>query len=203
MLYYCFIFASIVCYVCGKSSLVATFIIRDEEVNLRSNLPLWAQFTDYFAFLVDYRTIDGSVKAINQILEPKNISYVIQNYSFSGFGEARSASLELAYKHFSKASHVMIADPDWKPSVETIDKAELDDSALVFRFMVFDRSGETRRYIDWCLLHRPGLKMRYALHEVLDIGHYAPKRITWVFHEIEQLGTWHKTVGHGELFPHF
>lgn len=179
------------------ASLVATFIIRDEEVNLRSNLPLWANFTDYFTFLVDYRTVDGSLKAIDLILGTKQIPYVIQNYSFSGFGDARTASLELAYKHFGNASHVMIADPDWRPDVATINKAELDYSAPVFRFMVFDRSGETRRYIDWCLLHRPGLKMRYALHEVLDVGHYSPKHITWVFHEIEQLGTWHKTVGHG------
>eukprot|EP01031_Cornospumella_fuschlensis_P006550 gene6550-8145_t len=76
-------------YVRG-SSLVATFIVRDEEINLRSNLPLWAQFTDFFAFLLDFRTIDGSAKVIKDILEPKKIPYVIQNYSFSGFGEART-----------------------------------------------------------------------------------------------------------------
>lgn len=39
--------------------------------------------------------------------------------------------------------------------------------------------------------------MRYSLHEVLDIGMYQVKQLNWVVHEIEQLGTWHATVGHG------
>jgi hypothetical protein len=57
--------------------------------------------------------------------------------------------------------------------------------------------GVTRRRIDWLLRHRPGLKMRYNLHEVLDIGMYQVKYLNWVVHEIELYGTWHATVGHG------
>jgi hypothetical protein len=57
--------------------------------------------------------------------------------------------------------------------------------------------GVTRRRMDWLLLHRAGLKMRYSLHEVLDIGQYQVKNLDWIVYEIEQLGTWHATVGHG------
>lgn len=60
-----------------------------------------------------------------------------------------------------------------------------------------DKIGISRRRIDWLLLHKPNLKMRYSLHEVLDIGLYQVKSINWIVHEIEQLGTWHATVGHG------
>ena len=39
--------------------------------------------------------------------------------------------------------------------------------------------------------------MRYNLHEVLDIGMYNIKNIQWTIHEIEKIGSWHATVGHG------
>ena len=51
--------------------------------------------------------------------------------------------------------------------------------------------------MDWLLKNREGLKMRYNLHEVLDIGLYSVKHISWIIHEIEKPGTWHTVVGHG------
>lgn len=39
--------------------------------------------------------------------------------------------------------------------------------------------------------------MRYRLHEVLDIGPYTVKDISLVVREVEQNGTWHSSVGHG------
>jgi len=41
--------------------------------------------------------------------------------------------------------------------------------------------------MDWLLKHKAGLKMRYHLHEVLDIGYYTVKNIPWVVHEIEKV----------------
>lgn len=181
----------------SPSSLVMTMICRDEEVNLRSNLPLWAEAVDYFVFLLDDRTIDKSVAAIHAILTPLHIPHVIKNYTFTGFGAARTLSLQTAYDNFANASHVLIADPDWRPDLQTIRKDELDLSADVFRFTVFDRNGMTKRSMDWLLRHRAGLAMRYSLHEVLDIGYYQVKIISWIAHEIEQPGSWHATVGHG------
>jgi hypothetical protein len=172
-------------------------ICRDEEVNLRSNLPLWENVVDAFVFMLDQRTIDRSVDAIHEILVPKHIPFIIQNYTFVGFGDARTLSLSVSWQHFYNMSHVLIADPDWRPDPSTVLKRDLDASAQVFRFSIFDRNGITRRYIDWCLLHRAGLAMRYSLHEVLDIGYYSVKKISWQIHEVEQPGSWHHTVGHG------
>lgn len=50
----------------------------------------------------------------------------------------------------------------------------------------------------WILNHRKGLRMRYHVHEVLDIGEqYTYRNLNWVIKEIEKPGTWHNTVGHG------
>jgi hypothetical protein len=177
-------------------TLVATFIIRDEAVNLRVNLPQWATVVDYFVFLVDSRTNDNSVQTIESVMKDFERPFVIEYYEFDGFGSARSQSLELAWMSFPVAGFVLIADPDWSPILSTISKEFLTGDVDVYRFTVFDRNGVTRRAMDWLLKHRKGLKMKYRLHEVLDIGQYTFKEIGWIAKEVEQSGSWHTTVGH-------
>eukprot|EP01038_Epipyxis_sp_PR26KG_P005866 gene5866-8090_t len=180
-----------------QPTLALTMICRDEAVNLKSNLAKWRNFADYYIFLVDSRTSDLTVSVINTILGHKPDNYKVINYTFNGFGQARTSSLEATWNNFPQASHVLVADPDWSPRVETIDKSELDFVYDVFRFIAFDRNGHTNRRMDWLLRNKPNLKMRYSLHEVLDIGLYTVKTINWVVDEIEQPGSWHSSVGHG------
>mmetsp|Transcript_25503 Transcript_25503/g.37637 ORF Transcript_25503/g.37637 Transcript_25503/m.37637 type:complete len:1617 (-) Transcript_25503:131-4981(-) len=180
-----------------KNSIVMTFIARDEAVNIKSNLPLWAEVIDYFVFMIDERTTDGTESAIADVLDGRT-PYEIVYHNFTGFGPARTKSLRNAWKFFPQASHVWIADPDWKPDLSTINKDDLTLEHDAFRFLIYDRNGITTRRCDWLLRHREGLAMRYHLHEVLDIGEtYIPYRIPWIVHEIEQKGSWHTTVGHG------
>ena len=183
-------------------SIVMTMILRDEAVNIKSNLGLWVGNIDYFVFLIDRRTTDDSADAINNILQVKQIPFEIVYHDFDGFGPSRTRSLEFAWTFFPQASHVWIADPDWKlDSAVPIRKNELDLVHDAFRFLIYDRNGHTTRRCDWLLRHREGLAMRYNLHEVLDIGsHYEYKFISWVVHEIEQRGSWHTTVGHTDSF---
>ena len=95
----------------------------------------------------------------------------------------------------------MIADPDWRVDLSTVKKSDLDLESDAFRFLIYDRNGQSTRRCDWLLKNRKGLAMRYHLHEVLHIGeHYTWKLIEWQFHEIEKPGSWHSTVGHGNSF---
>lgn len=124
-----------------QSSLAICMMVRDEAVNLRVNLPLWTLVADAFVILVDERTVDDSKSVATSILSKSKKSYVLADYKFSGFGQARTLSLSKTWEHFPNATHVLIADPDWKPDVSTIDLNDLDNSADVFRFTVFDRNG--------------------------------------------------------------
>lgn len=180
-----------------KYSIVMTMIIRDEEINLKSNLALWLSIVDYFVFLVDTRTIDNSINAIETILNNSTSQYKILPNEFDGFGSSRTRSLKAAWENFPQATHVWISDPDWRPDISTININDLDLEYDVFAFKSFDRTGITTRIMHWLLKHREGLKMRYNIHEVLDIGDYNWKTTNWVIHEVEQVGTWHSTVGHG------
>ena len=177
-------------------SLVATMICRDEAVNFRSNLGLWLPYIDYFVFTMDYRNSDDSKEVIANIIKDTN-RYKIYDHNFTDFGSARTTSLEQAWESYPHATHILISDPDWKPETDTINKNELDFNHDVFRFKIFDRNGATFRQMDWLLRHRKGLRMKYAIHEVLDIGMYSIKVVNWVLHEIEKPGSWHTKVGHG------
>lgn len=182
-------------------SIVMTMILRDEAVNIRSNLPLWVGKIDYFVFLIDRRTTDDSEEAIKNILETNKVPFEIVYHDFDGFGSSRTRSLDNAWKFFPQATHVWIADPDWKVDVNIpIRKSDLDLVHDAFRFVIYDRNGQTTRRCDWLLRHREGLRMRYNLHEVLDIGPYEVTFVNWEVHEIEQKGSWHTTVGHTDSF---
>lgn len=192
------VYAQIVSH--SKPCVVMTMICRDEAVNFRSNLAAWLPIIEYFVFLIDVRTNDDSADAIRSILEPSGKDFKIVYYNFTGFGQARTHSLEEAWASFPQASHVLIADPDWSPDTSTMNLSDLNDPADVFRFTAFDRNKITKRRMDWMLKHRAGLEMQYHLHEVLHIGYYKVKSIQWEVHEIEKPGSWHTTVGHGNSF---
>ena len=99
------------CQICSaKMSLAISMICRDEEVNFRSNLHLWLGVIDYFVFMVDSRTTDQSVSAINEILHGKS-RYEVLPYEFTGFGSARTDSLVAVWQYYPGATHVLIADP--------------------------------------------------------------------------------------------
>ena len=176
---------------------VFTTICRNEAVNFRANLPLWLKVIDYYVFMMDERNSDDSVEVITSVLQGKALGYKIISHKFEGFGHARTSSLTAAWKHFPQASHVFIADPDWRPKIDTLSKAHLVHNAHVFRMVIYDRNGVTFRAVDWLLRHREGLKMKYALHEVLDIDEYSVAIIPWQAEEIELPGTWHDKAGHG------
>lgn len=179
-----------------EPSLVITMICRDEAVNFRANLAMWTSLADYYVFLMDSRTVDDSATVVRDILSASGKDFHIQHYNFTGFGAARTMSLNVAWDQYPQASHVLIADPDWRPDVSTMSLQDLHEGSDVYRFTAFDRNGFTKRKMDWLLRHREGLAMKYHLHEVLDIGMYNVTAIPWVVHEIEKPGTWHTTVGH-------
>ena len=190
-------------------SLAIAFICRNEGVNFNSNLELWTPLASRFVFLVDNRSNDTSVEIISNILNKYNhIQYKILSYEFTGFAQARSESLAYAWEYYgNETTHVLIGDPDWRPITSSFQLSELstshDDNIKVYRFKVFDRSGITFRQMDWLLRHKQGLKMKYHLHEVLDIGYYnytSVKEISLLVQEVEQSGTWHNIVGHEDSF---
>jgi hypothetical protein len=199
-----FVLASAAAVVAGSKelSVVVAMICRNEEVNFKSNLLLWTQGEGikYFLFLMDDRNTDNSPATIKKILSGV-AEYAIVTSPFEGFGQARTKSMQEAWKNFPQASHIIVADPDWRPDMSTFRLDMLDLPGVdVFRFTAYDRNKITNRQMDWIMRHKPTNRMRYHLHEVVDIGPYNVSAIPFIVHEIEQPGTWHSSVGHENSF---
>lgn len=56
-------------------SLCILLIVRDEEANLRVNLPLWGNVASCYVIGVDDRTTDGTVQAIREVLPEEKPRY--------------------------------------------------------------------------------------------------------------------------------
>ncbi len=100
-------------------------MVRDESFNIRANLPLWgSSFFDAYVIAVDERTVDDTWKALDDAI-PAGVPRLIFNYTFDGFGPARTLVFEKAWERFPNITHVLVGDPDWKPNMKTINKADL------------------------------------------------------------------------------
>ncbi len=127
-------------------TLVMCMSLLDEESNLRLNLPLWKDVVDAYVFGIDDRTEDNTVKAIVALL-PSSVPREVVYFQFDdgGFSSARNIVLRTAWAKFSWVSHIIMADPDWRPKLNTVDKSQLDHAVhKSFEFKVWDRSGTTR-----------------------------------------------------------
>ena len=82
-------------------------------------------------------------------------------YSFEDFAQARNAVLRSTSHNFPSASHVLIADADWRPQQETLNLSDLDFDHGTFQFRIWDHSGHTTRLAGWLLRNDPGLKFKY------------------------------------------
>ncbi|CAM9588914.1 unnamed protein product, partial [Scytosiphon promiscuus] len=141
-------------------SLCLLLIVRDEAASLRANLPLWIDVVDCFVIGIDDRTTDDTPHVIQEVLGGNHPRFVFF-YTFQGFAQARNAVLRSTMQNFPDATHVIVADADWRPNLATIDKSELDFVNGSFPFLVHDHTGHTARVLGWLLRFDEGLRFKY------------------------------------------
>ena len=115
-------------------NLTIAFICLNEGVNFNSNLELWIPLASRFLFLIDNRNNDTTVDIISSILNKYNhIQYTAMTYEFTGFAQARTQSLTYAWEYYGhETTHVLIADPDWRPINSSFQLSELSTSVRRF-----------------------------------------------------------------------
>lgn len=173
-----------------EPTLVLALMVRDEEANLRLNLPRWKDVADAVVCGIDDRTTDGSAHAVLDALDVDNWVFY---FRFENFGQGRTLVLAEAWRKFSHCSHVLTLDPDWEPL--SLAKSDLDWTHRTYFFTVRDRNGMTTRALNWLVRHEQNLTFRYRVHEELEQGTAGPdKLVSWQMHEkeIEGRTSWHK-----------
>ena len=129
------------------ASLLLALMVRDEEANLRANLPYFGSLADAVVCGIDDRSSDNSALAIAESL-PKVARWVFY-FRFDGFGRGRSLVFREAWRKFPHVSHVLCLDPDWVPDLNVSLKIQLDFKYQTFLFKVVDRNGLTSRTMNW------------------------------------------------------
>lgn len=82
-------------------------------------------------------------------------------YRFQDFAQARNEVLRSTAHHFPDASHILIADADWRPDLATVNMSELDFEHNSFQFLIWDHSGHTSRLAAWLLRNDERLSFKY------------------------------------------
>ena len=100
------------CAAAGAPTLLLALMVRDEEANLRANLPAFSGLADFVVCGIDDRSRDGSARAVAEALPdvPRWVFY----FRFDGFGRGRTGVFREAWRKFPEASHVLVLDPDWE-----------------------------------------------------------------------------------------
>mmetsp|Transcript_10887 Transcript_10887/g.32488 ORF Transcript_10887/g.32488 Transcript_10887/m.32488 type:complete len:477 (+) Transcript_10887:271-1701(+) len=187
-------------------SLLLALMARDEEANLRANLPRLSELTDAAVCGVDDRTVDASARAVTETL--RNAAHFVFYLRFAGFGRARTEVFREGWAAFPRASHVLVLDPDWEATPGTLKKAQLDFKHRTFLFTVWDRNGLTMRTLNWLVRWEAGLSFEHQLHEQLvqpparQPGH--ANLLTWRFVERADVRmSWHAAHGHSQSYGRY
>eukprot|EP00752_Nemacystus_decipiens_P003054 g2831.t1 len=179
-------------------SLCLLLIVRDEEESLQKNLPLWREVADCFVIGVDERTTDRTTVIIHEVLGD-DVARFVFFFTFHDFAQARNAVIRSTAHNFPGCSHVIIADADWRPELETVDKSDLDFVHGSFPFLVWDHSGHTSRVMGWLLRFDKDLRFKYRVHEVLDatattVSALPSKLVAWEVRVVESGSNWNTNL---------
>ena len=153
------------CAAAGAPTLLLALMVRDEEANLRANLPAFSGLADFVVCGIDDRSRDGSARAVAEALPdgPRWVFY----FRFDGFGRGRTGVFREAWRKFPEASHVLVLDPDWELDAPRASRAHLNADERTFLFKVWDRNGMTSRTMNWLVKHEANLTFEHQLHEQL------------------------------------
>ena len=199
------------CAAAGAPTLLLALMVRDEEANLRANLPAFSGLADFVVCGIDDRSRDGSARAVAEALPdvPRWVFY----FRFDGFGRGRTGVFREAWRKFPEASHVLVLDPDWELDAPRASRAHLNADERTFLFKVWDRNGMTSRTMNWLVKHEANLTFEHQLHEQLVQPNAGPGPqrahvLPWEFAEREVRGrdTWHSAAtahGHSQSYERY
>ena len=97
-------------------------------------------------------------------------------YTFEDFSQARNTVMRSTWQNFPQASHILIADADWRPTLATVDLSELDFHHRSFHFLIWDHTGHTTRLAGWLL--RSDERLRFKYRWVVYYACSAPRHFT-------------------------
>ncbi|KAJ1476105.1 hypothetical protein T484DRAFT_3126600 [Baffinella frigidus] len=151
----------------AAGTLLLNMLTMNEAQNLDRTLPVWAKIIDYWIIGIDRKNSDNSEEVIR-----KHVGHIpgeIVVVDFDGMGPTWTVLVKRGIEAFPGATHGIIADADFTPLVNTLDKRDLDVlcSKHLYHVIEADRTGT--RTIDWMYRNIPGARVERRTHQIVQV----------------------------------
>ena len=156
----------------GTPKIVLIMVVYNEYDNLKSNLMEWHPFVDHFVIGVDSRTTDDSITLLNELLGQQDLSYILHNVTFDGFGPTLTELINLAHETYPEATVGLTADADMRPLKHTFPEKSFrtfDKRCSYFNMTVWSENTTVARTIDWGFRLIPGAKAVRRVHHYITV----------------------------------
>jgi len=148
-------------------TLLLNMLIKNERDHLDRTLPKWANIIDYWIVGVDDHNTDDSEEIIKKHLGhiPGEIVYV----EFDGMGPTWSVLVKHGIEKYPQATHGILADADFMPMKDKLDKMELDIRCSKHMYTIWTQDHRNERKMDWIYRNIPGAVVRRRTHQILEV----------------------------------
>jgi hypothetical protein len=148
-------------------TLLLNMLIKNERAHLDRTLPRWAKVIDYWIIGVDDHNTDDSEEIIRKHLG--HIPGSIEIVKFDGMGPTWSLLAEAGLRKFPQATHGIIADADFAPMNNFLDKMELDIRCSKHMYTIWTADHRNERKMDWIYRNIKGAKVLRRTHQIVEV----------------------------------
>jgi tetratricopeptide (TPR) repeat protein len=148
-------------------TLLLNMLIKNEAEHLERTLPRWAKIIDYWIIGVDDANTDESPEIIKKYLGHIPGEIVIVN--FDGMGPTWTQLVKHGLKHYPNATHGIIADADFMPMQDTLDKYQLDIRCSKHMYTIYTEDHQHNRKMDWIYRNIEGAEVKRRVHQTLEV----------------------------------
>lgn len=151
----------------APGTLLLNMLIKDEAGHLDRVLPKWAKIIDYWIIGVDDQNTDDSPEIIMKHLSHIPGEIVIVN--FDGMGPTWTKLVEHGIEHYPNATHGIVADADFMPMQDTLDKFQLDTRCSKHMYTIYTEDHQHNRKMDWIYRNIPGARVNRRVHQTVEV----------------------------------
>lgn len=142
-------------------------LTKNEAANLKRTLPKWAKIIDYWIIGIDDQNTDDSPEVIMKALG--HIPGAIRTVHFDGMGPTWTQLVKAGLELFPNATHGIIADADFMPMQDRMDKMQLDTRCSKHMFTIWTEDHMNERKMDWIYRNIPGAEVKRRAHQVVEV----------------------------------
>ena len=148
-------------------TLLLNMLTKNEAVHLRRTLPKWAKVIDAWIIGIDDANSDESPAIIREYLGHIPGEMVVVH--FDGMGPTWTELVHVGLKKYPNITHGIIADADFMPMQDRLDKMQLDIRCSKHMYTIWTEDHRNERKMDWIYRNIEGAMVKRRTHQSLEV----------------------------------